>query len=137
MTQAWSPAAATRSSLAASLRIAQGRSCRGLVAATNTIGLRIRLAGRARFSSTALVGDRGNDTSTPTSYGYQEVLVKGFVQEVAIILCRGAEIARHARFYGQGRATSFTTRCTIRRSRQCRNSARAGTAGARGDSART
>ena len=27
------------------------------------------------------------------------------------------------------RATSFTTRCTIRRSRQCRNSARAGTAG--------
>ncbi len=48
------------------------------------------------------MGDRGNDKSTPTSYGFQEVLVKGFVEEVAIILCRGAEIARHARSYGQG-----------------------------------
>jgi Mu transposase, C-terminal domain len=55
----------------------------------------------ARVSSTALVRYRGNDYSTPTTYGFQEVLVKGFVEEVAI-LCRGTEIARHARSYGQG-----------------------------------
>ena len=55
----------------------------------------------ARVSSTALVRYRGNDYSTPTSYGFQDVLVKGFIGEVAI-LCRGAEIARHARSYGQG-----------------------------------
>jgi hypothetical protein len=55
----------------------------------------------ARVSSTALVRYRGNDYSTPTSYGFQEVLVKGFVEEV-VILCRGTEIARHARSYGQG-----------------------------------
>ena len=55
----------------------------------------------ARVSSTALVRYRGNDYSTPTAYGFQEVLVKGFVEEV-VILCRGEEIARHARSYGQG-----------------------------------
>ena len=55
----------------------------------------------ARVSSTALVRYRGNDYSAPTTYGFQEVLVKGFVEEVAI-LCRGIEIARHARSYGQG-----------------------------------
>ena len=55
----------------------------------------------ARVSSTGLVRYRGNDYSTPTSYGFQDVLVKGFVEEV-VILCRGTEIARHARSYGQG-----------------------------------
>ena len=55
----------------------------------------------ARVSSTALVRYRGNDYSTPTAYGFQDVLVKGFVEEV-VILCRGAEIARHRRCYGQG-----------------------------------
>ena len=54
-----------------------------------------------RVSSTALVRYRGNDYSAPTAYGFQEVLVKGFVEEV-VILCRGREIARHARSYGQG-----------------------------------
>ena len=55
----------------------------------------------ARVSSTALVRYRGNDYSAPTAYGFQEVLVKGFVEEV-VILCRGTEIARHSRSYGQG-----------------------------------
>jgi len=55
----------------------------------------------ARVSSTALVRYRGNDYSVPTAYGFQEVMVKGFVAEVAI-LCRGEAIARHPRSYGQG-----------------------------------
>ena len=55
----------------------------------------------ARVSSTALVRYRGNDYSTPTAYEFQEVMVKGFVEEV-VILCRGEEIARHPRSYGQG-----------------------------------
>jgi hypothetical protein len=55
----------------------------------------------ARVSSTALVRYRGNDYSTPTSHGFQDVLVKGFVEQV-VILCRGEEIARHERSYGQG-----------------------------------
>ncbi len=55
----------------------------------------------ARVSSTAQVRYRGSDYSTPTSYWFQEVLVKRFVEEV-VILCRGTEIARHARSYGQG-----------------------------------
>ena len=55
----------------------------------------------ARVSSTALVRYCGNDYSTPTAHGFQEVLVKGFVEEV-VILCRGEEIARHARSYGHG-----------------------------------
>jgi hypothetical protein len=33
--------------------------------------------------------------------GFQDVLVKGFVEEV-VILCHGEEIARHIRSYGQG-----------------------------------
>ena len=33
-------------------------------------------------------------------YGFQDVLVKGFVDEV-VILCGGEEIARHPRFYGR------------------------------------
>jgi hypothetical protein len=55
----------------------------------------------ARVSSTALVRYRGNDYSVPTTYGFQDILVKGFVEEV-VILCRGEEIARHRRCYGQG-----------------------------------
>jgi transposase len=55
----------------------------------------------ARVSSTALVRYRGNDYSVPPAYGFQAVLVKGFVDEV-VILCDGAQVARHARSYGQG-----------------------------------
>ena len=55
----------------------------------------------ARVSSTALVRYRCNDYSVPTAYGFQEVLVKGFVDEVAILYA-GREIARHPRHYGEG-----------------------------------
>jgi transposase len=55
----------------------------------------------ARVSSTALVRYRCNDYSVPTAYGFQDVLVKGFVEEV-VILCGGIEIARHPRSYGAG-----------------------------------
>jgi hypothetical protein len=55
----------------------------------------------ARVSSTALVRYRGNDYSVPTRYGFQDVLVKGFVDEV-VILCDGREIARHPRSYALG-----------------------------------
>jgi transposase len=54
-----------------------------------------------RVSSTALVRYRTNDYSVPTSYGFQDVVVKGFVDEV-VILCGGREIARHLRSYGEG-----------------------------------
>jgi hypothetical protein len=52
-------------------------------------------------SSTALVRYRCNDYSVPTRYGFQEVMVKGFVDEV-VILCAGKEVARHARSYAEG-----------------------------------
>ena len=52
----------------------------------------------ARVSSQALVRYRTNDYSVPTRYGYRDVLVKGFVEEV-VIFCDGAEIARHGRSY--------------------------------------
>ena len=55
----------------------------------------------ARVSSTALVRYRTNDYSVPTRYGFQDVVVKGFVDEV-VILCGGEEIAHHARSYGNG-----------------------------------
>jgi len=55
----------------------------------------------ARVSSTALVRYRCNDYSVPTAFGFQEVMVKGFVDEV-VILCRGEAIARHRRVYGTG-----------------------------------
>ena len=55
----------------------------------------------ARVSSTALVRYRGNDYSVPTRYGFHDVLVKGFVDEV-VILCGGKEIARHPRSYALG-----------------------------------
>ena len=55
----------------------------------------------ARASSTALVRYRTNDYSVPTAYGFQDVVVKGFVDEV-VILCGGREVARHARSYAEG-----------------------------------
>jgi len=55
----------------------------------------------ARVSSTALVRYRCNDYSVPTRYGFQEVIVKGFVDEV-IIQCAGKIIARHSRSYAEG-----------------------------------
>jgi hypothetical protein len=55
----------------------------------------------ARVSSTALVRYRTNDYSVPTRYGFQDVVVKGFVDTV-VILCGGAEVARHPRSYGTG-----------------------------------
>jgi Mu transposase-like protein len=39
-----------------------------------------------------------NDYSVPTAYGFRDVLVKGFVDKVAII----CEIACHSRIYGRG-----------------------------------
>ena len=54
-----------------------------------------------RVSSMALVRYRTNDYSVPTAYGFQDVVVKGFVAEV-VILCGGKEIARHQRSYGEG-----------------------------------
>jgi transposase len=54
-----------------------------------------------RVSSTALVRYRCNDYSVPTAYGFQDVVVKGFVDEV-VILCVGSVIARHPRSYGEG-----------------------------------
>lgn len=55
----------------------------------------------ARVSSTALVRYRGNDYSVPTRFGFQDVVVKGFVDEV-VILSGAQEIARHVRSYGSG-----------------------------------
>src|SRR5918994_6685587 len=55
----------------------------------------------ARVSSTGLVRYRGNDYSVPTAYGFQDVMVKGFVDRV-VILFGGEEIARHERCYGSG-----------------------------------
>ena len=55
----------------------------------------------ARVSSMALVRYRTNDYSVPTAFGFQDVVVKGFVDEV-VILCGGEVIARHPRCYGEG-----------------------------------
>jgi transposase len=55
----------------------------------------------AKVSSTALVRYRMNDYSVPTAYGFRDVLVKGFVDQVAII-CGADEIARHPRIYDRG-----------------------------------
>jgi transposase len=55
----------------------------------------------ARVSSTSLVRYRCNDYSVPTTFGFRDVLVKGFVDEV-VILCGGEEIARHGRSYATG-----------------------------------
>jgi hypothetical protein len=51
-----------------------------------------------RVTSMSLVRYRTNDYSVPVEWGHREVLVKGFVHEVAI--CAGSEvIARHPRSY--------------------------------------
>jgi transposase len=52
----------------------------------------------ARVSSLSLVRYRGNDYSVPTAYGHREVLVRGYIHEVAIS-CGAEEIARHPRSY--------------------------------------
>jgi transposase len=51
-------------------------------------------------SSQSLVRYRGNDYSVPTAYGHREVVVKGYVDAVAILA--GTEvIARHERSYAK------------------------------------
>jgi hypothetical protein len=52
----------------------------------------------AWVSSLSLVRYRGNDYSVPTAFGHREVLVRGYVHEVAIA-CGAEEIARHTRSY--------------------------------------
>jgi transposase len=52
----------------------------------------------ARVNSLSLVRYRANDYSVPTAYGHREVLVKGYVHEVAIG-CGSEVIARHPRSY--------------------------------------
>jgi hypothetical protein len=37
----------------------------------------------------------------PTAYGFQDVVMKGFV-DAGVIMCGSAEIARHSRCYGEG-----------------------------------
>jgi hypothetical protein len=54
----------------------------------------------ARVSSTLQVRYRMNDYSVPMAYGYRDVIIKGFVDEV-VILCGADEIARHKRSYGR------------------------------------
>jgi transposase len=54
-----------------------------------------------RVSSTALVRYRNVDYSVPTSHAYTSVIVKGFVDTVAIV-ADGDEIARHVRSYEPG-----------------------------------
>jgi transposase len=52
----------------------------------------------ARVNSLSLVSYRANDYSVPTAHGHREVLVKGYVHDVAI--CCGSEvIVRHPRSY--------------------------------------
>jgi transposase len=55
----------------------------------------------ARVSSQSLVRYKGNDYSVPVRYGYRDVWVKGYVQEV-VISCGKDIIAQHKRCYGQG-----------------------------------
>ena len=54
-----------------------------------------------RVSSTSLVRYRGNDHPVPTAYGFRDVVVKGFVDQV-VVLCGGGVVARHRRAYGEG-----------------------------------
>ena len=51
-----------------------------------------------RVSSLSLVRYRGTDYSVPTAYGHREVLIRGYVDEVAIS-CGAEVIARHPRSY--------------------------------------
>jgi hypothetical protein len=52
----------------------------------------------ATVSSLSLVRYRRNDYSVPTSFGYREVLARGYVHEV-VIACGTEIIARHPRSY--------------------------------------
>ncbi len=54
-----------------------------------------------RVSSLSLVRYRGTDYSVPTAYGHREVLIRGYVHEVAIA-CGAEVIARHPRSYERG-----------------------------------
>ncbi|MGB6538143.1 MAG: IS21 family transposase [Xanthobacteraceae bacterium] len=54
-----------------------------------------------KVSSLALVRYRLNDYSVPTAYGFRDVLVKGFVDQV-VIFHSAVEIARHPRSYDRG-----------------------------------
>jgi transposase len=51
-----------------------------------------------RVTSLSLVRYRSNDYSVPTAYGYQDVLVRGYVDRVEIA-CGAEVIARHSRCY--------------------------------------
>jgi len=51
-----------------------------------------------RVNSLSLVRYRGTDYSVPTAYGHREVLIRGYVHEVAIS-CGAEIIARHVRSY--------------------------------------
>ena len=51
-----------------------------------------------RVTSLSLVRYRSNDYSVPTEYGHRQVLVKGYVHQVAIV-CGSEVIARHERSY--------------------------------------
>jgi len=53
-----------------------------------------------RVSAFSLVRYRTNDYSVPTRFGYREVLIKGFVDEV-VISCGADIIARHPRSYSK------------------------------------
>jgi hypothetical protein len=55
----------------------------------------------ARVSSTSLVRYRTSDYSVPTTHGFRDVMVKGFVDQV-VIICDGEEIARHKRSHERG-----------------------------------
>jgi len=55
----------------------------------------------ARVSSTSLVRYRLSDYSVPTTYGFRNVVVKGFVDQI-VIICDGEEIARHKRSHERG-----------------------------------
>jgi transposase len=57
-----------------------------------------KIAGRV--SAFSLVRYRSNDYSVPTRYGYTQVLIKGFVDEV-VIICGAEVIARHKRVYAK------------------------------------
>ncbi len=51
-----------------------------------------------RVSSLSLARYKGNDYSVPVAYGYREVLIRGYVDEV-VISCGTEVIARHRRSY--------------------------------------
>src|SRR5664280_277692 len=75
--------------------------CRSCMTTSRLPWRRSAATAAARVSSTALVRYRCNDYSVPTAYGFQDVVVKGFVDEV-VILCGGVVVARHMRAYGEG-----------------------------------